>query len=375
MGIFVPGPSHYNKPFRSLSDQISLLEQRGLAIEDRGYALSCLERIGYYRLSGYWYPFRKSHLSVNPVTGVALPHPRTGRPVTVIEDDFRSGSDFQQVMELYVFDKRLRLIFLDAIERIEVALRVEIALLLGARSPLAHRDPAQLSPAFLPRHASWLAKIDRSFDRSTDDFVRHFKAKYQNQQLPIWISIELWDFGTLSHLFSGLKTSDQTILSAKYNISRPALLVSFLRNINHIRNICAHHSRLWNRSPADRIALPMRGELPSLDHLIGDRNAHSRIYATACVMQHLLSFINPATQWPARLAQHLRTLPTRNGMNLKQAGFPDSWHGEPLWRCPSADKARHEGISSLAYCLWQARAQGSGDAEGDWYVAERQLPF
>jgi abortive infection bacteriophage resistance protein len=249
-------------------------------------------------------------------------------------------------MDLYVFDKRLRLIFLDAIERIEVALRVDVALLLGKRSPYAHRNPTVFDPAFGVKpgsngrtgHNKWLERLDESFRKSKEEFVTHFKRKYHGEDPPIWIAIELWDFGMLSFVLDGLKVSDQMQIAQKYGFRRPTLLTGFSRNINNIRNICAHHSRLWNRSPADRIASPRSGEIPGLDHLVHDVNSRSRIYATAAIMQHFLSIINPSTQWHERLISHLKTLPTGNGVALEQAGFPEGWKNLALWR-----PTRHAG--------------------------------
>jgi abortive infection bacteriophage resistance protein len=166
-----------------------------MEITDDTAASACLGRIGYYRLSGYWYPFRKSHISMNPVTGQKLLDPITQRPRIIVEDHFRAGTTFQQVMNLYVFDKRLRLLFLDAIERIEVALRVDVALLLGARDPWAHRNPGQLHGNFVkktdPRtgqseYRKWLDRLDSTFNRSQEEFVKHFKRKYAGEQPPIW---------------------------------------------------------------------------------------------------------------------------------------------------------------------------------------------
>lgn len=254
----------------------------------------------------------------------------------IVEDYFRPDSLFQNVMDLYVFDKRLRLIFLDAIERIEVALRVDVALLLGKRSLHAHRDPAEFDPAFVggpvwlgSKHHKWLEKLDDKFRRSSEEFVKHFKRKYYGEHLPIWIAIELWDFGMLSVLLEGMRTSDQQALADKYAVSRPTLLTSFIRNINNVRNICAHHSRLWNRSPADRVARPRRGEIANFDHI--QEGSYSRIYATAAVMQYFLRIINPSTKWPVRLKAHMRTLPNMTGVGLAQAGFPVNWEQFALW--------------------------------------------
>jgi abortive infection bacteriophage resistance protein len=335
-------PLHaYTKPYRSVADQLALLASRGMEITDLTAASNCLSRIGYYRLSGYWYPFRKSHISTNPLTGETLFHPSTGKAQVIVEDDFRPGTTFQQVMDLYVFDKRLRLLFLDAIERIEVALRVDIALLIGERDPWAHRDPNQLHGKFSKtvmdhrakknEHQKWLERLDSTFRRSSEEFVKHFKRKYTEEQPPIWIAIELWDFGMLSVFLSGMKMADQEQLASKYGLPRTNMLTSWVRNINNVRNICAHHSRLWNRSPADQMSPPKHGEIAELDHLASDHMAQSRIYATAVVLQFFLRTLNPTSSWASRFKSQCFRLPTAPVLSLSQAGFPSGWEALQIW--------------------------------------------
>jgi len=265
--------------------------------------------------------------------------PLIGRPQLVVGDDFRAGTTFQTVMDLYVFDKRLRLLFLDAIERVEVALRVDIALLIGKHDPWAHRDSHQLHGRFLKidawsgksEHAKWLEKLDQSFDRSREEFVKHFKRKYAGDKPPIWIAIELWDFGMLSVFLSGMKFADQAQLAAKYGLPRAELLTSAVRNMNNIRNICAHHSRLWNRSPADQIAPTRVGEIADLDHLATNISAQSRIYATAATLQFLLKTIHPGSSWGARLRSHCADFPASPEIAITQGGFPAGWKKMALW--------------------------------------------
>ena len=340
MGSPPSRPHVYTKSYKSVADQLALLASRGMEITDMAAASACLGRIGYYRLSGYWYPFRKSHASMNPVTGQELLDPKTQTPRTIIEDGFRSGTTLQQVMDIYVFDKRLRLLFLDAIERVEVALRVDIALLIGARDPWAHRDPNELHGHFSkkidPRtgkseHQKWLDRLDFTFSRSQDEFVKHFKKKYVGEQPPIWIAIELWDFGMLSVFLSGMRIADREQLASKYGLPRADLLTSWARNINHVRNICAHHSRLWNRSPSDQGSPPKLGEITDLDHLAKDLAAQNRIYATAAALQFLLSTIHPVSSWGARLKRHCASFPASPFVNLSQAGFPPKWARLTLW--------------------------------------------
>lgn len=259
-------PILFTKPHRDIAEQLALIQSRGMAITDSAKASQYLERIGYYRLSGYWYPLRQSQT----VAGLC------GKPGRQVLDAFRPGVEFGHAVDLYVFDKKLRLLFLDAIERIEVGVRVSVALLLGARDPLAHRNPAQLHGNFAKKvnnrthrtfHQDWLQRLDESCKRSREDFVEHFRRKYSSQ-LPIWMAIELWDFGLLSTFLSGMQFADRQAIAERYGVPREELLTSWMRSINHVRNICAHHCRLWNRSPSDQAKPPKAGEIQLLDHLV-----------------------------------------------------------------------------------------------------------
>jgi abortive infection bacteriophage resistance protein len=316
----------FSKPYLAVPAQIALLKSRGLAITDDIRAAAALERIGYYRLSGYWYPLRASKIT----------NPGDAR---IVLDEFRPGSDFGQVVDLYVFDKKLRLLTLDAIERVEVALRTDIALLLGQRSPLAHREPAQLHGRFTKTlrrgrgvtvHQEWLERLDSIAARSREEFVQHFRRTYSTP-LPIWMAVELWDFGMLSHFLSGMRHQDQTTLAAKYGLPRPELLTGWVRSINFARNLCAHHSRLWNRPLIDQPSLPRKGEVAWLDHLTADAHAQKRYYAVAAILRYLLRFINPTTSWAIRLADHIASLPPAPGISVRHMGFPENWSSLQLW--------------------------------------------
>ena len=120
-----------DKPWKSFIDQLALLKQRGLLVNNEPAALDYLERIGYYRLSGYWYSFRKLKITQDKDTG-KLSYFR--------HDEFMDGSHFKDAVHLYVFDKKLRLLALDALERIELAIRVDIAHLLGEQNVYAHEN-------------------------------------------------------------------------------------------------------------------------------------------------------------------------------------------------------------------------------------------
>lgn len=315
----------YTKRYLPIPEQIELLRGRGMSITDLERAQRCLHRIGYYRLSGYWFPFRHQEIVAD----------RDGYEQRRVSDLFRPGTSFQDAMDLYVFDKKLRLLFIDAIERIEVALRVDVALILGKNAALAHRDPGSFNAYFskpnpdsgTTPHRRFLAKLDDAVLHSREDFVISFTQKY-NTHMPIWMCIELWDFGTLSTVLSGMKTIHLEMLAG---LPRYKLIVSWTQSINFVRNICAHHGRLWNRPPVQQPGPTRLGEIPMLDHLAKDEYAQRRLYSVAAALQYLMRTINPDSSWGGRLAEHIATLPTISGLSARHMGFQDDWRGLELW--------------------------------------------
>ena len=315
----------YTKPYLSLSDQLALMKGRGMGVSDDALAQNHLEKIGYYRLSGYSYPYRES-------TTVS------GR--TVISDKFRAGTTLAEVAELYVFDKKLRMLVLDAIERIEIALRVQITLALGAYAPDAHRDPNQLHPNFTRRtdpksgltyHAEWLRRHDDAFAKSKEEFAKHFKTRYPGEVPPIWIAAEVWDFGAMSVLYSGMRKADQTKVASKFLVPSFSVMETWLRSLNVTRNICAHHSRLWNKASAVQPRWPSKAQCPSLGHIEGNTHSLTRLYGSLCICAYFLNSINPASQWRERVKELISEFPKSTIISLQSAGFTNDWHKETLW--------------------------------------------
>lgn len=311
------------KLWKSYSDQLGLLEQRGLHIGDHSKALDYLERIGYYRLSGYWYPFRQT----DPATNKKL-------------DQFIEGSSFEQAVQLYIFDKKLRLLTLDAIERIEMAVRVDIAYCLGKLHPLAHLQASSFHGNFSARqardktqtaHQIWVDKYQECIRRNTKTaFVKHHAQEY-NGQLPVWVAIELWDFGMMSTLFSGMQKKHKDQIAQKYGVADGENFAKWLRSLNHIRNISAHHSRLWNANIVDRSDVPV--DLVKF-HL---NNAKPFLYL--CLMKQLLDVICPNSSWGSRIKRLFAEFSLQNhpSISIRDTGCVADWEKWELW----ANKSQH----------------------------------
>jgi abortive infection bacteriophage resistance protein len=316
--------SSYNKPYLNFTQQLQLLKSRGLEVTNDAAAMACLGRIGYYRLSAYWYSFRKTPL---------MPHQGAHKIVLPREDGFFTGSRFEHALELYVFDKRLRLLVLDAVERIEVAMRVSIAYQLGAKDPFAHTNAACLHGNFTKkinprtnktRHQEWLNKYNQVLSRSKEDFVQHYKHKY-GLPLPIWVSVELWEFGMLSTFYQGMTVADKSAIAQKYGVPDWQIMESWLRSINFVRNVAAHHSRLWNKNLVDQPKIPKRGVISEFDHLLNKPECHSRLYVMLCILTHFMRGLSVNSSWSKRLRDLIDNFPHVPNLSVIDMGFPASW--------------------------------------------------
>ncbi|ABA58276.1 Abortive infection bacteriophage resistance protein [Nitrosococcus oceani ATCC 19707] len=316
------------KSWKPFGEQLEILMERGLQVDDCEAAKSYLQRIGYYRLSGYWYPFRQ--LERQQGDGGKISDRRS--------NVFVAGSHFREVVQLYVFDKKLRLLALDALERIEMALRVDIAHLLGKQDIHAHENPNCFHGHFSKQiqrkgyakgktwHQVWLERYQQNLHRARrEPFVEHYLKKYG--QLPIWVAVEVWDFGMMSKLYAGMKPADKGRIAAKYGATDGGTLAEWVRSLNFIRNVSAHHSRLWNINVLERSA-------PLVDDSYWQTLSNARPFFYFCLIQKLLRNICPNSTWAQRFQALVQEFPaTVSGtVSLQDMGMPESWETWELWR-------------------------------------------
>lgn len=310
-----------SKSWFSFEQQLDSLKNKGMSVSEDTAALSYLERLGYYRLSGYWYPFRQMDPDIKEKR-LSL---------------FISNTNFKHIVELYIFDKKLRLLALDALERIEMAIRVDIAHILGKKNPQAHEQANKFDGNFAKKiikkgkdkgkteHQVWLEKHNQLLSRAKKEpFIVHYKNYYQGV-IPIWVAIEVWDFGCMSRLYAGMTFSDKTLIAQKYNVNAKQL-EQWLRSLNFIRNVSAHHSRLWNANILEQSARvdfdPNWLCLPNY-----------RPFFYFCIMQYLLKTICPNSNWHLRFKILLNQFPAvpKGTVSLKDFGLTVNLEDWQLW--------------------------------------------
>lgn len=287
---------------RSLSpDQLldRLATEKGLVIPDRDVALSALESIGYYRLLIYMRSVQ------NKDTG-----------------NFYPGVTFDYVLDRYNLDRSLRLLTLEAIEKIEVALRAAIVNRLTRKfGPHFHLKPSH----FCGIKDFW------EFSKKIPDLKNVGTAHYyQNYTMPpsppIWTLLEALTFGELSILFARLSPKNRKLVSNSFRPYDEALLTNWFRALNYLRNRCAHHNWTWN-FPFD-IYEPSRG--PAALNTVFVPEGQKKYYGRAVVLVALLRTIDSADEWKNKLSDLLtREYPFIRPANL---GFPENWIDMDFWR-------------------------------------------
>ncbi len=310
----------YSKPHLSFDEQLALLESRGLGVKDRDAALRLLGAAGYYTLGGYLYPMREI------VNGE-----RTER--------FLPGATFEHLNDLYQFDRRLRLLCLDALEIIERAIKVRVAYELGMQDKFAHATGSLHNADFLrPRpagrpseHNEWINNHNRKLKDRNHEAVPAFINKY-GTPLPIWVAIDVMDFGDISKLVGHLSRRQQSALAPHFGIHRGLDFAAWTRSMCLVRNFAAHHSRLWNRDLPDRPTKPGDPELLWFADVVEDEWRWGRMYTALLVIAFVLTHLEPGTHWPAAVGSLLLTLPEGYGVTYDGLGAPQHWIDNSLWK-------------------------------------------
>jgi abortive infection bacteriophage resistance protein len=291
----------YAKPSLTFEEQADLIINRGMICEKEAL-ISHLQNVGYYRLSGYWFDFRNT------------------------DGSFKSGTTFTTVWDTYTFDRQFRLLVLDAVERAEVCLRTKLAYELsqidGAFGYLNPKNLPRLSP---DKYAYFIAKCLDKHKHSRERFVEHFKAKYgdTHELPPYWMLVGTMDFGQVLTLYRGAPVNVRNLIASQLRVSA-RVLESWLVCLNTIRNICAHHGRLWNRVLGTRPIIPHDKQWHQPYDILSDR-----MFGVLSILSYLLGIIAPQSNWHVRFFALLKEYPT---IPLLHMGFKKGWETSPLWK-------------------------------------------
>ena len=300
----------YKKPVLTHAEQIDQLKSRGLIIEDESKAIHLLSVISYYRLSGYWYPLlenKKEHI-------------------------FKEGASFETAFNLYKFDRELRLMIIGELEKIEVAIRSQLIYNLSHEHGAFWFLDSSLFTNPL-KHATTLSKIGSELRRGDEEFIAEFYKNYNNAVPPSWMTMEVTSFGSQSFLFQNLKPGKVKRSIAKHFGLSDKVFESWLHSIVYLRNVCAHHSRLWNRDLRIRPVIPRKPRKQWLKHNDIDND---KSYFVLSMILFFLNTINPNHTFDKRFRELLEKYPN---VDVFAMGFHENWEEERLWNTLIEDEA------------------------------------
>lgn len=238
--------------------------------------------------------------------------------------NFKPGAGFDDAYNLYKFDSELRKMICSEMEKIEISIRTQMSLIMGDEAGVFwFEESSNFRDA--NRHAGLLANLQSELRRSDDDAIFDFQCRYSNPYPPSWMTFEISSFGTLSMMYRWLNAGHARRKVARFYGLTDTVMESWLHSIVYIRNICAHHSRLWNRRLSINALVPRHTNLPFIN-IPADTK---RVYYIMSIMLYFLQSVNPQNTFAARFASLLAKYPN---VDVSAMGFPIDWRSESLWQ-------------------------------------------
>ncbi|MDO4802905.1 MAG: Abi family protein [Prevotellaceae bacterium] len=296
--------AHYTKTYSEPSDLIALLKSRGMTIDNEAKAQQYLKRIGYYRMSAYFYPL------------LAMPKE---------DHQYKVGSTFRQALDMYRFDRQLRLLIFNQIEKIEVAVRSAMVSVMSRETgdPFWMTNPVHFANS--AKFNSSMQKIQQEYNKSREDFIEHFRNTYDNPFPPSWMLAEILPLGVLTRIYENIKVNQYRKKIAKeFDLNIP-VFTSWMTIITVTRNNCCHHARIWNRVFTLRALLLSNYTRPWISSTV----QQGRIFYTLCIIKYLMDAIVPNNDMASKLRWLFIEYPN---IDLAAMGFPKGWEMEPIWQ-------------------------------------------
>lgn len=296
---------NYDKLPLDYSDIINLLKSRGLVINYESEALEFFKRVSYFRLANYLHPMEKD--KVNHI--------------------FKPNSNFENAINLYNFDRDLRLLLFSAVQSMEIGLRTKmihhISLKYGAFwfTEISHFKSPDI-------FQSCLKQVKQELSRTKEDFIVNHFIRYSEPDVPpVWKTLEVISFGTLSKLFCNFSDNSlKKTIARDFSLPQHKIFESWIKSAVALRNCLAHHSRVWNR------IFPIKPQMPSKlkgKWIVNNIPQANKLYPQLCYLQYIQNVMYPNNKFSVQLKNLLKA---HHNIDVSAMGFPNDWQSEPLWK-------------------------------------------
>jgi len=331
----------FNKQPKTSEELIQQLKDRGMIIEDEDFAKEILSKVSYYRLSGYWFKYQnKSKANVSNIKKTEL-------------ENFSKKITFENISDIYKFDSKLKSLCFDALEKIEISVNTVISDYMcnkyGAYWFLdknnietikyrKKKEDSSIEEIIVFSYDKLIEQIEKDIQKNNKaPFIRSFYSKYSDKFPPYWIISQVITFGTISKIYSAISYDNRKEISKRLNFNE-AFLNMNLKALSHVRNICAHYSRLWNNknslTPANikfnRVEKNSIYNYTFHTRISNDRTIFPVIYTIALFLINLY----PKSKWVSLVSDKITEYQnkTNNLVSFENMGFPDNWQELPLFK-------------------------------------------
>ena len=288
-----------------------------MLFRDEIQAYQCLNDIGYYRLKGYWWDMQDDYTL----------------------HAFKPNTYFEDVIERYDFDRLLKLILFDAIEKIEISVRAKMIYFLSIQyGGLWYLNPALFETALYTKegttkttHFHTLDELQKEYHRSQEIFVRNQQNQYPGESPDAWKILEVASMGTLSKLYKSLKNQlpEKAIIANEMGLNLFTELSSWLETITLVRNIIAHHSRLWSKNIPKRPVMQLNSPVNAWLTRPLQQVQMNKPFAVISCMVYLCNHLNRSEDIKKKIINLIDLYPN---VPIYKNGFMNYWKSEPLWQ-------------------------------------------
>lgn len=292
----------FNKPPLDLDQLVELLEKRGLKIDNIETAKYYLQFIGYYRLSAYFLSFQDASNSNS-------------------HHQFKQNTTFNEILNLYIFDRKLRLLVLDAIERIEVAIKASISNTMSQEDN-AHWFMKNKNFQTDFNHQEFIERLKKDVEQNKrEEFISHYRSKYHYPELPpSWMIFEILSFGSVSTILKNLDLPNRKKVAELFNLDE-TIIKSWLHSMSYFRNLSAHHCRIWNRT------FNIKPKQAKAYKKYLDKN--DKLYAELVIIQILMQKITIDSHCSDNLKLLIQEY---SFIPIEDMGFSKDWDNLELWK-------------------------------------------
>jgi len=279
-------------------EQVEILRGRGCFILDDAAGIDFLRRVNYYRFSGYLHAFKQN------------------------DGTYADVVSFEKIASMYTFDKDLRALLMRAVSEIELFAKSIIAYHHGHHyGSLGYLDASSFNTKH--NHAKFIEQFETVVRNNRNSPIARHHIRNYGGSFPIWVATELFTMGMTSFFYADLLTGDKKVIAKEFGTDY-VHLESWLHSTSVLRNICAHHGRLFITLFHQPPKLPRK-------YLQHTGTEDYSLFRQLCMLK--LLYANWRIEWNSTIFLPLEALIEKydSFVDVRMAGFPDNWRDILRW--------------------------------------------